>query len=359
MAYSTRLSRTSCHHRRVSSVFRVGVIGTGFGATVHIPAFKAAPEFEVVAVVSGHRENAERVAKEHGIDWSGADFRAMLKDVDLDAVSIATPGGLHHEIVIAAAQAGKHILCEKPFATSLEQATQMRDAVNEAGVRHAINHEFRMIPARQAFRRMVQEGFLGRPFDVRALLDVGMLLNTQRKWSWWSDRQQYGGMLQAMSSHLIDYLLWTFGDIESLSGRLDTFIRTRPTDDGQQREVTSDDANAALIKFASGASGLMYVSGVARTQRNIIEAHGSDGSLSIDNNRLLAGREPGKLEPVEVPSMAGQGPIPLMTAYLARVARVFQGEPDDNVATFEQGVRAQAVMDAFHSSEMDRSDIHT
>src|SRR5579864_451751 len=109
---------------------RVGVIGTGFGSNVHVPAFKASD-----------------------------DFRAMLREVaDLDAVSIATPGGLHHEMVLACAEAGKHILCEKPFATSLDQAREMLAAVQGAGVGHAVNHEFRMIPARAEFKRMVAEG---------------------------------------------------------------------------------------------------------------------------------------------------------------------------------------------------------
>jgi predicted dehydrogenase len=333
-----------------SRPLRVGVIGTGFGATVHVPAYIAAPEFEVVAIVSRRKANAERVAAEHGITWCGDDYRAMLREVDLDVVSIAVPGGLHHEIVKAAAQANKHILCEKPFATSLTEAHDMLAAVKQAGVGHAINHEFRMIPARQAFKRMVDEGYLGTPRDVRALLDVGMLLNPSRTWSWWSDRDQYGGMLQGMTSHLIDFLLWTFGDMSYLSGRLDTFIRSRPTPEGDQKDVTSDDANAALLTFASGASGLIYVSGAVRAQRSIVEAHGSGGSLSIDSNNLAAAREPGKFEPVEVPAPQGQGPMPLMVAYPSHVARVFRGEADANVATFEQGVRVQAVMDAIHQS---------
>src|SRR4051794_25636588 len=104
--------------------FRVGVVGTGFGATVHVPAYTAADGFQVVAITSGHRENAERVAAEHHIAWSGDDYRAMLREVDLDVVSIATPGGLHHEIALAAADAGKHILSEKPFATTLQQARE-------------------------------------------------------------------------------------------------------------------------------------------------------------------------------------------------------------------------------------------
>jgi predicted dehydrogenase len=329
---------------------RVGVIGTGFGATVHVPAFKAAPEFEPVAVVSRRKANAERVATEHGVGWFGDDYRAMLREVDLDVVSIATPGATHHEMALAAAEAGKHILCEKPFATSLSQAREMLTAVRQAGVGHAVNHEFRMIPARAEFHRMVAENYLGTAYDIRAVLDMGMILNPTRKWTWWSDRQQYGGMLQAMTSHLIDFLLWTFGDVAYLSGRLDTFVRTRPAEDGSQREVTSDDANAALLRFSSGASGLISVSGVARVPRSIVEAHGSDGSLSIDNNRLLAGREAGKPEPVEVPAMEGQGAVPLMVRYLSHVARVFRGEVDPDVAGFEQGVKVQAVMDAIHES---------
>jgi predicted dehydrogenase len=332
------------------SPFRVGVIGTGFGSTVHVPAFKAAADFEVVAVVSGHRANAERVASEHGIGWSGDDYRAMLREVELDAVSIAVPGAMHHEMVLAAAEASVHILCEKPFATSVDQATQMLAAVRKAGVGHAVNHEFRMIPARQSFKRMVADGFLGTPYDIRAVQDLGMVLNAARPWSWWSDRQLYGGVLQAITSHLIDFVVWTFGEVSSLSGRLDTFVGTRATADGVQREVTSDDANAALVRFASGASGLIMVSGVSRVPRSIVEAHGSLGSLSIDGNALVAAHEPGKLEPVEVLPLEGQGTVALMVAYLAHVARVFRGETDADVATFEQGVRVQAVMDAIHAS---------
>src|ERR1051325_8287436 len=95
--------------------FRVGIIGTGFGAAVHVPAFKAADDFEVVAIVSRHRQNAERVARENGVAWFSDDYREMLERPDVDVVSVAVPGSLHREIVLAAAAAGKHVLCEKPY----------------------------------------------------------------------------------------------------------------------------------------------------------------------------------------------------------------------------------------------------
>ena len=332
---------------------RVGVIGTGFGAAVHVPAFAQSDEFEVVAVVSRRRENAERVAAEAHIGWCSDDYQAMLREVDLDVVSIAVPGVLHHEIVLASAARGVHILCEKPFATSVAEGREMLAAVRQAGVEHVVNHEFRMLPARQTFKRMVDEGFLGTPYDVRATLDTGMLLSPGRGWSWWSDRAQYGGMMQAMTSHLIDFLLWTFGDIDSLSGRVDTYIRSRPSEDGTPREVTSDDQNAALLRFVSGVTGLIHVSGAARAQRSLVEAHGSAASLSIDANVLLAASAPGKFEPVPLPPLPGDGGderVRLMRAYLTHAARVFRGEQDANVATFEQGLRVQAVMDAIHQA---------
>jgi predicted dehydrogenase len=342
---------------------RVGVIGTGFGSRVHIPAFQQSADFEVVAVVSGRRERAEQAARQAGIGWFSDDYRSMLAEVDLDVVSIATPGGLHHEMVLAAAAAGRHILCEKPFATSASEAQAMLAAVRSAGVGHAINHEFRMQPPRQRFREMVKAGFLGRVFDVRAVLDMGMLLDPNRGWTWWSDRAQYGGMMQAMTSHLIDFLLWTFGDITSVSAQVDTFIRSRPAPDGSMREVTSDDQNAALVRFSNGAAGSIHVSGVYRAPRSLLEAHGSEGSLSIEDNKLLSARQPGKLEPVELTPLptAAQGgdvTVQLMAAYLAHVARVFRGEADESVATFEQGLQVQAVMDAMHASSARASAIN-
>src|ERR1041385_8880215 len=143
---------------------RVGLIGTGFGSSTHIPAFKQSADFEVVAVVSGRRYKAEQVARDASIDWFSGDYRTMLREVELDAVSVAVPGGLHREIVLASAAAGRHILCEKPFATTLGEAREMLAAVQAAGVGHAINHEFRLIPARQEFRRLVSDGFLGTTF---------------------------------------------------------------------------------------------------------------------------------------------------------------------------------------------------
>ena len=138
----------------------------------------------------------------------------MLREVDLDVVSIAMPGGLHHEIALAAAAAGKHVLCEKPFATSLTEARDMLAAVAQGRSRPCgqsrIPHDSGTPGVQADGRRRLAGDTI---FDVRALLDIGMLLNPARPWSWWSDREQYGGMLQAMTSHLIDFLLWTFGDI--------------------------------------------------------------------------------------------------------------------------------------------------
>src|SRR3954452_7432946 len=104
---------------------RVGVVGTGFGAAVHIPALKKVADFDVVAVCSRHPERAHLAAAQHGIQTAVSDFRELMRDPDVDAVVIATPPFLHHSMVIAALEEGKHVLCEKPMAKSLAESRDM------------------------------------------------------------------------------------------------------------------------------------------------------------------------------------------------------------------------------------------
>jgi predicted dehydrogenase len=335
---------------------RVGVIGTGIGGSLHIPAFQRHPAFEVVGVVSKRRERAEEAARAAGVSWFSDDYRRLLQEVELDLVSITPNAPLHKEMVLAAAEARRDVLCEKPLATSLSEAEEMLAAVRQAGIRHFVNHQFRMVPARNKLNQLVKEGVLGEVWDVQIHNDMGMQLSPGRPWSWWSDRAQYGGIMQAITSHWIDFLLWTFGDIVSVAALVDTFIKQRPDADGAVRQVTSDDQNAVVLRFASGAAGLLHVSGIARFARSTVVAQGSRGGLLIDGNALLRAREPNTTEPVELAPLPGandpgvDGRVPLMVSYLDHLERALNGEVDDVAVPFEQGLRVQAVMDAMHAS---------
>lgn len=335
---------------------RVGVIGTGIGAQLHIPAYQRHPGFEVVGVVSKHLDRAEEAARRANIGWYSDDYTRLLREVDLDLVSIATNAPLHHEMVQAAAEARRDVVCEKPLATSLGEAEEMLAAVRQANVKHFVNHQFRMVPARFRLNELVKDGFLGEVWDIQVHNDMGMLLAPGRPWTWWSDRAQYGGIMQALSSHWIDFLLWTFGDIVSVAAQVDTFIKQRAADDGSMHAVTSDDQDAGLLRFASGAAGLLHVSGITRMPRSTVSVQGSQGALLIDGESLRRAREPNKSESVDLTPLPGsgeQGPdarVPMMVAYLDHVQRALEGQADDVAVPFEQGLRVQAVMDALHAS---------
>src|SRR4051812_6644814 len=145
---------------------RVAVIGAGFGSAVHIPALLSIPEFDVVAVCSRRPERAHLAAAHHGIKRAVADYRELVRDPDIDALVIATPPYLHHGMVIAALEAGKHLLCEKPMAKSLAESRDMQKIADRVGVAAMVNHEFRFVPARARAKELIDEGFIGEPHSA-------------------------------------------------------------------------------------------------------------------------------------------------------------------------------------------------
>jgi predicted dehydrogenase len=336
---------------------RVGVIGTGFGSLVQIPGFQRSPGVEVVAVASGRPERARRMAEKFGLQAGYGDYRQMLAEQRLDLVSIATPPYLHHEMALAAIERGLPVLCEKPFAMNLAQAREMLAAAERAGVVHAVDHEFRYLPARVRLKELVDQGYLGELYTVRINALSDMLLDAQaRPWSWWSDLEKGGGILGALGSHLIDSLSWWFGPIVEVAAQLDTFVKQRPLPDGSGwREVTADDQAAALFRLANGAQATFFLSGVTRPGQSRFEAYGSEGTLVIDGAKLLGGRGSAALEPLDLPEPPALGPgddfrISPFLSFLERFLPQLRRTSSQEVASFREGVYVQAVMDAMHES---------
>jgi predicted dehydrogenase len=337
------------------STTRVGVIGTGFGGVVQIPGFQRSPGVEVVAVASGRAERAREIAERFGLAGYG-DYRRMLDEEQLDLVSIASPPYLHHEMTLAAIERGCNVLCEKPFALNLAQAREMLAAARRAGIVHAVDHEFRYLPARLKLKELVADGYLGELHTVRINNLSDMLLDEARPWSWWHDREQGGGILGALGSHLIDGLGWWFGEIVEVAAQLDTFVkRRRVAGSDEWREVTAEDQVAALCRLANGAQATFLVSGVVRGGGTRMEAHGSAGSLIIDQAQLLGVRGRGAPQPIELSPLPGlnQGDdfrIAPFLRFLERFLPQLRGEGDAVVASFEEGVAVTAVIDAMHES---------
>jgi predicted dehydrogenase len=265
-------------------------------------------------------------------------------------------------MALAAVERGRHVFCEKPFAMNVAEGVEMVQAVERAGLVHAVDHEFRYRPARSRMKELIDAGHLGEPRVIRWGWLLPMLADpNSRAWNWWSERSKGGGIFGALGSHLIDSLLWWFGDIEEVSAQLNTFVSRRPTADGKgSGDVTADDDVALMLRFASGARCTVDLSGVTRPGRLLLEAFGSAGALAIEEDeRLLTATAKTGWEPADIPdrlvrSVAGDHRLGPFVELADRLVTKVRGGEAPDFADFRQGLRVQAVMDAAHLSADER-----
>jgi predicted dehydrogenase len=335
---------------------RVGVIGTGFGASVQIPAFRGHARAEVVAVASARPGKAREVADRFEVPHAFDDWRALVES-DLDLVSITTPPSLHHPMALAAVARRRHLLCEKPMALSTAEAQAMTAAARAAGVTAVIDHELRVNPNRRRVAALIADGYVGRPRHVLLTLASAMRADPSRPWNWWSDAEQGGGLLGAVGSHQVDLLRYWLGEITEVTGGVQTFVAQRPEPGGGRRRVTTDDFTAFSLRFASGAVGTVLLSVVApRPVGPRVEVWGEGGALWLDEQELLWGSraggtpeeltEPETLSPprgLEYSSLWGLSFVRLVDHL---VPAILDGGPVAPLATFEDGVAVQRVLDA-------------
>lgn len=336
---------------------RVGVIGTGFGSLVQIPAFCAHPRVDVVAVASGTPGKARAVADRHGIphafdDWDG------LVAADLDLVSITAPPHLHRPMALAALDAGRHVLCEKPMALTAAEAEEMLVRAERTRRIHVIDHELRLNPNRRRAKALLDEGFVGAPRHVLLTVVNPGRLDPVKPWGWWYDAARGGGLLGAVGSHQVDLLRHWLGEIDAVNGGLEACVKERPLQDGSGlRRVTADDFTTFSLRFRSGAVATVFLSAVGpHTVGPRIEVWGDHGYLQLDAaERLWGAREGGPLTELTEPETTAAPPgleyVPLWGLSFVRlvehmVAAVLDGAPVAPLATFRDGVAVQRVLDA-------------
>ena len=210
----------------MKDVVRIGIIGAGFARTTQIPGFKNCEGAQIVAIASAHRENAEEVAREFDIPNVEDDWRGVVARKDVDLVSIATPVVTHCEMTLAALDAGKAVLCEKPMAMNADEARRMMERAKEKGVLALIDHELRFLPGRIKTRELVHRGDIGRVKHVQVIFRSDSRANVDRPWNWWSDVKQGGGALGAIGSHVVDSCRWTLGtEVSEVFCNLATHVR--------------------------------------------------------------------------------------------------------------------------------------
>ena len=337
-------------------VIRIGVIGVGFGAKVQAPAFQD-EGFEVVAICSRREERAREAAASLGIPHAYTDYRKMLEQPDLDAVSIVTPPNLHHEMTAAALDGGKHVLCEKPFAMDEAEARAMLDKARGTSLTAMVAHEFRFAPARAYVKELVEQGYIGGFQNASVTLFMrGGPPGGRPGFDW---RQQYsygGGQLGGLGSHYIDCLRDWFGDVASVSGRVFT------PEGAAHGADTSDDAFGVLMTFANGGWGSVTANFAAPLgSRARIEIHGTECTLSLSHagpnppadGVVVGGRhaEGEELHELPVPDRLGvvaDERDARLGAFRVLAGRFRRGIEEGTSPTpnFEDACRCQQIMDA-------------
>ncbi|WP_434453085.1 Gfo/Idh/MocA family protein [Lentzea sp. E54] len=283
------------------------MIGHAFMGAAHSQAWRVAPRFfdlplrPVMSVLAGRDPGRTRAAAER-LGWaeSVTDWKSVLDRDDVHVVDICTPGDTHAEIAVAALDAGKHVLCEKPMANSVAEAVTMAEAAERAarrGVRAMVGFSYRRVPALGLARDLVAQGRLGRIHHVRAQYLQDWIVDPSAPLSWRLDKDKAGsGALGDIGAHIVDATQFILGDtVTEVSGTLETFVSQRPlasahaglsgtAASGETGPVTVDDAALFLARFAGGALGSFEATRFANGRKNAlrIEVNGSAGSLAFD-----------------------------------------------------------------------------
>ena len=276
----------------------VAMIGYAFMGKAHsnawrnVSSFFDVPALEQKVLVGRNADDVAAAAARYGWAESATDWRSVTSRDDIDIVDICAPGWMHAEIAIAALEAGKHVLVEKPLANTLAEAEAMVQAAQAArtrGVESMIGFNYRRVPALALAKELIAEGRLGAVRHVRAAYLQDWLADQTAPMTWRLRKETAGsGALGDIASHVIDQILFLLGEaVTEVSGRLHTFVDRRPGPEGQE-DVTVDDAAWATLSLASGAIASVEVSRVATGKKNslTLELYGDKGTLLFDLENL-------------------------------------------------------------------------
>jgi predicted dehydrogenase len=349
----------------------VVVVGTGFGCVTHVRALRAAG-FDVKALVGRDPARTSDRAQRFGVSAACTSLNEALAIAGVDAVTVATPPHTHAPLVLEALTAGKHVLCEKPFARDAAEARTVLAAAEQAGVVHLLGTEFRWDAGQATLARTVARGAIGEPRLALVLLDVPMLAEEGAEVpAWWADAASGGGWLGAHGSQLIDQLRVTLGEFEGVSAAL-------PHVAG--RDQSAEDAFIVKFRMRSGCTGVMSSSctdpGPFLIETRVVGSTGTAWIEDVGDNVFVADANGTRQVPVgnDLPRFGPDGPEPLPpgvlhTAYdrmiahgldlppYTRLCETFRDlildhpiPPEPKPATFADGVAQMEVLDAIRRS---------
>jgi predicted dehydrogenase len=273
----------------------IGLIGYGGIGRVHALAYRAIPFYygltadtvKIVGVATTRLASAQKAAQEIGCEFWTADYHELLARPDIDVVDVTTPNHAHAEIVIAAAQAGKHIYCEKPLAMTVAEGQRMVNAAAQAGVKTQMTFNLRFFPAVARARQLIESGFLGNIFSFRGRYYRSSYIAADKPLSWRLRKDvSGGGALFDLGSHILDLIYYLLGDYSAVQATVDTLIKERPVAAGSSETAPVDVDDIALmhVRMASGILGLIETSrmGTGFTNDLPVEIFGDKGAIRFN-----------------------------------------------------------------------------
>lgn len=330
----------------------IGVVGTGFGQQVHVPAFRRSPRCAVQAICASHQERAEAAARTLGIPMASSDWRELVADPDLDALALAVPPAIQAEIALAAARAGKHLFCEKPLGLNAGQARDIAVAARESKIAHAVDFIFPELPAWQKTRDLVQSSFPGPIRHVALTWRLETYSYRAATDNWKTSAASGGGTLNNFASHTFYYLEWLFGRIIKVAACLSPRLA--------EVEARVD----AWVEFAAGFTGNISIAADAFLgPGHRLEVYGDSGTIVLENAgmdyargfRLSVGtRETPRLAPLAIAAEddSTDGRIYPVSRIASRFidAILNTGEVSPGL---REGLRVQVLLDALRLADRD------
>jgi predicted dehydrogenase len=262
---------------------KVGIIGCGYIAqNVHIPNYLKNPHAKLISVADVDSKKLDLVRAKFSIEEGYSDYRDLLARKDIEAVSVCVPPQFHAKVAVEVMNSGKHVLCEKPMALTLDEADKMIESSKKNDVRLMVGYNFRFLPNHQLALRYIKEQRIGKPFLAKAHIATSSAPAGPNSRlpsdSFYFDSSRGGGVLFDTGTHVLDLLLWMFGEAQSVSANLGTHMEG----------INADDVATLLIQFKSGLLATVDFCWVdfpdyfAMKNDNLIEILGSDGKIESD-----------------------------------------------------------------------------
>lgn len=334
---------------------RVGVVGLGFGAAIHIPAFQSLPNVTVAACLGARPDHTREVAQRLGIEKPCQTLDEFL-DQPLDAVSLALPPFVVAPVLEQVLINQLPVLCEKPIATDVSTALRLARIAADRAIPTAVDFQFRHVAAFHRLRRMLREGVIGAVHHTVVEWHVHSYAHRQRKWSWKTDRSQGGGVMTLLGSHLFDLVEWLLSPITALDARYHTHATRLFAPSGS---LPAEDSVGLMLELQNDSLVTCSLSNAApgpTTHRWTI--HGSRASIVLENpstdymaNFSLTIFEPGRTpRPISLPSdeVTTDGRLPsfraLASNFIISTRTRSQRSITDDFPTLTQGARIQQLL---------------